>query len=283
MNRNGFITGTITPVGTNERAAILKGLTPEMRAAVGDNARIYEGVAFANEVARNNGDELSLDGLDLTDYRKNPVILTNHGMSNDGFPIGRAVEVNKVDGKLTTRYILAEGDAYADRVAKLIDSGVLRGLSVGWRTIEATPINPADAGDPFAPHRITKSSLLDISVVGIPADPDGLNKPRGLRNGITLDSETFEALLGRIVAKREEGADPAPAADDPGATPEPAATDNSALEKEVADMRADINAIGGALGLEGFITGDPPADDPAEITVDQARENVRKLTENKPK
>ena len=270
MDKIGFLTGSVYRINDDARAAVLDKLTDDVRASVSEDARVYEGVAFANEVARNNGDELSLDGLDLTDYRRNPVILVNHGRTNDGLPIGRAIKTEKTDGKLIVRYVLDEEDDYALRVAKLIDNGTLRGLSVGWRTIEATPIKAEDAGDPFAPHRITKSSLLDISTVGVPADADALNKERGY----TMTRETIDYLFERVAGVSSKA---------PTATPDkpPAKEiDLTDVNRRIDDLRTTIDTIGGALGIEGFIGGGATVKPSEEITVEDARKVLEDLVNN---
>jgi len=54
-----------------------------------------------------------------------------------------------------------------DRYWKLIKAGLVRGLSIGFRSLESQPVSK---GDPYGPRMFTKWEWLELSVVTVPAN-----------------------------------------------------------------------------------------------------------------
>jgi HK97 family phage prohead protease len=50
-----------------------------------------------------------------------------------------------------------------------IKSGLIRGVSIGFRALEAEPVN---SKDPFGPQRFAKTEVLELSLVTVPANAD---------------------------------------------------------------------------------------------------------------
>ena len=137
-----------------------------------EKAGIYSVTIFANELSR-DGVSVDIDGMDFSNYRKNPVVLFAHDYSgktgSSGLPIGRTLRLGCTrDGRIKADFEFLSGDPFADRVRNAWNRGFLRGASIGWRAIEA---RPSERGRGL---RIVKSELIEWSIVAVPADPDAL-------------------------------------------------------------------------------------------------------------
>lgn len=115
------------------------------------------------------GTVLNPKGWDLSAYKKNPVVLWAHMRSE--LPIGTANRV-WVDGdKLKAEFEWVSGDLnpWAQQVKRFYDEKILKGFSVGFRVLDATP--PEKEGDPI---RFNKLELVEFSAVPVPANPEAL-------------------------------------------------------------------------------------------------------------
>ncbi|KAF2991145.1 HK97 family phage prohead protease [Methylocystis sp. MJC1] len=111
------------------------------------------------------------DGCDLTQYRVNPVVLANH---DPNCPIGTAqVEIKNGRVEATIDFAPAGASPKADEYCALAKAGVLNAVSVGFEPTDAEPIR--GGGD-----RIKSWSLLELSLVSVPANPEALVIARSL-------------------------------------------------------------------------------------------------------
>ena len=143
-------------------------------AAIGDSRAvggdIYSVTIFANELSR-DGMSVDLDGMDFSNYEKNPVVLYAHDhmgrTDSGGLPIGRTVRLARTGGgHIKADFEFLAGDAFAERVRNAWEQGFLRGASIGWRPLETRPSGRG--------QRAMRSELLEWSIVAVPADPDAL-------------------------------------------------------------------------------------------------------------
>ena len=126
---------------------------------VADN-KITAAVATTSSVDR-DGDVVDPMGVDLKNFLKNPVLLWGHDAYS--LPIGKVTNVNVSSGDITfdAEFASKEND-FAKKVFDLMKGGFLNAFSIG-----------------FIPHErenevITRSELLEISVVNVPANPEAL-------------------------------------------------------------------------------------------------------------
>jgi HK97 family phage prohead protease len=133
------------------------------------------------------GEIVEPGGWELAAFKRNPIALFNHRPDQ---VVGRWANIRVTAGELLGEFQPAEPGTsrVADEVRKLVAQGVLKAASVGFRAIEAEPLDD----NPRGPKRYTKQELLETSIVSVPANPAALAVARSL--GI---SGEMMALLGK--------------------------------------------------------------------------------------
>jgi HK97 family phage prohead protease/HK97 family phage major capsid protein len=135
------------------------------------------------------GESISASGWKLDDFKRNPIALFNH---RSDFPVGRWHDLKVEDGKLKGRLELAPArtSPRIDEIRKLVDAGVLRAVSVGFRAIDKEPLD--DKADKYSgPFRYLKQELIECSLVSVPANPNALAVAKNLK----ISSETIDAVF----------------------------------------------------------------------------------------
>jgi HK97 family phage prohead protease len=143
-----------------------------------------------------DGEVILPRGVDLGNYRKNPVVLWSH--NPDVPPVGKALWIKPTpNGRgLVARVQFATTDEARD-VCDLYKEGFLSGFSVGFRPLESGP--PTDVEIKARPelagvkrvHR--KAELLEFSAVAIPCNPEALVVAKALRS-TTIQAEVDKAM-----------------------------------------------------------------------------------------
>ena len=165
----------------------------------------------SDETVDRVGDIIRVKGWDLSNYRRNPVVLWSHDGKNVP-PIGRANNVRRRYGpeRLTADIEFAPAEAYefADTIYQLASRGFIRATSVGFlpleteqvdaKTREALGIGPY--GQVFA-----SSELMEISVVAVPANPSALQDGvKALTSEGLLDSGKVARFFNIYPSTHEE-------------------------------------------------------------------------------
>ena len=132
---------------------------------------------ISKEVVDRDGDILRANGVDFTNYMKNPVFLSFHNSRE--FPLGKVVKFwvegyeVKADVYFPPVEELSSNPEQASEKAKLVDftyhcykTGMLNAVSVGFIPLEWTETK--DGWD------ITKWELLEFSAVAVPANQDAI-------------------------------------------------------------------------------------------------------------
>lgn len=134
------------------------------------------------------GDVVDPTGWDLRNFKKNPIALFGH---NSNFPVGKWSDLRIEDGKLKGKLNLAKrGTSYRlDELIGLIEQGILRAVSVGFRPLKAEPMDPER---PYGPQKYLKQELLETSVVSVPANPAAL----ALAKSMNISDETMTLAFG---------------------------------------------------------------------------------------
>lgn len=132
---------------------------------------------ISKEVVDRDGDILRANGIDLTNYNKNPVFLSFHNSRE--FPLGKTekvwVDVDEVKAIVyfPTVEELSTNPEQASEKAKLVDfcyhcykTGMLNAVSVGF-----IPLEWVETENGFD---IQKWELLEFSAVAVPANQDAI-------------------------------------------------------------------------------------------------------------
>jgi HK97 family phage prohead protease len=128
------------------------------------------------------GDVIVQSGIDLTAYRKNPVVLWGH--STD-VPIARAIDIDINGGKLqaTVQFPPEGDDEDSDWVYGKIKAGIVNATSIGFIPRDYEPL---DSKQPWSGFKFIKSELLEFSFVSVPANAGCLIVGRSLFNGLDI-------------------------------------------------------------------------------------------------
>jgi HK97 family phage prohead protease len=183
-------------------AHLRKTFVAEAKAAV-DGERIIDFIISTDAIDR-MGDTISVDGWQLADYRKNPVVLWAHDSSMP--PIAKASNVRVEDGKLKARaeFVTREMSLFGDQIYQMIKGGFLSAVSVGFDPMKWvwSEEDGRTMGIDF-----TQQELLEFSVVPIPANPEALIEARSAGLDISEIEHWAEKLLragNRTVISQEK-------------------------------------------------------------------------------
>jgi len=181
------------------------------------------------------GDIVEPSGWDLKRFKQNPIALFGH---SSAFPIGRWADVRVEDGKLKGRLEMAKaGTSYRlDELRRLIEQGILRAVSVGFRPLKAEPI---DKEKPYGPQRYMKQELLETSLVSVPANPAALAVAKGMKISDDVIDMVFggKAEAGHVVTRGIGGEQAATATHQ-----NPKGHKMSTLSKRIEDSQNLLNA-----------------------------------------
>lgn len=151
-----------------------------------ETAQVSDDLTFVlsdNTVDR-YGDVIEAAGWDLRWFQRNNIALFGH---DSNFPIGTwedvRVEGNKLMGKLK---LAAEGtSARIDELRRLVEQGILKAVSVGFKPVESEPIQRGGV-------RYKKQELLETSLVSVPANPAAL----AIAKSLHVSPETMKMAFG---------------------------------------------------------------------------------------
>ena len=151
-------------------------------------------IASTSDVVRDNM-SVDADGWQLDNFKRNPVFLWSHNYYEP--PIGKVTHIAVEKDNLVADVVFDQDDPNAVLIERKYRSGILNAVSVGFNIIDYTPSNGKEAG------RATKTELLELSGVPVPADPKALaeRQKRALRD-----------LSSELAALSEDDGDPQPPA-----------------------------------------------------------------------
>jgi hypothetical protein len=146
---------------------------------------------YSDESVDSYNSTLRADGYELSDFKRNPVILFVH--NSRGFPVGQdqGVYVDQARRALigTPRFLSAELDPFAAKVGRFVAARILRAVSVGFEPLEWRVNETRDDGQGiFVPVDFTRQLLREVSVCPVPANRNALLDEKRLGEvGLGLD------------------------------------------------------------------------------------------------
>lgn len=118
------------------------------------------------------------DGIDLTDYSTNPVVMAFHEYNR--WPLGHAIAAGVVNGKLMidVEFDPPDVDPEAEKVLRKIDLRTVNAGSIGFMPVEwidkSGMKNELADKYPGAYRVYNKTRLLEFTICPIPANPNAL-------------------------------------------------------------------------------------------------------------
>ncbi len=127
-------------------------------------------VRLTNDTLNSYGYRVLTDGVDITQYERNPILLYMH---NRGKAIGLIKNIKKENGEITGELAFDEATELSTQCKKQWDFGSLRMVSIGFEVIETS-----DAAELIVPGQryatVTKARLIEVSLVDIGANNDAI-------------------------------------------------------------------------------------------------------------
>lgn len=141
------------------------------------------------------GDIVEIEGIELDNFRRNPVVLFMHDHDE---PIAKCPEIGVKDGRLEAVVQFPDEGVSkkSDEVYGLIKAGVLNAVSIGFMPLEWSNL---DDKQPWAGRRFIKSDMMEFSIVSVPANAEALVVERG-----ALGAEQQIALARANLAAAEQ-------------------------------------------------------------------------------
>ena len=135
-------------------------------------------VVISNSRLNSYGFRVLTEGIDLTQYKRNPILLWMHnrpwrGTKDEVMPLG-TVENLRIEGdNLIGTPVFDEKDEFAMKVKAKWDAGIYRMVSAGLDVIEHSN-DPSVLLPGQTRSTITKSKLREVSIVDLGANDDAL-------------------------------------------------------------------------------------------------------------
>lgn len=143
----------------------------------------------SEEITDRDGDVISIDGWDLKNFKKNPVLMWLHMMDGSTLPIGKAngIGIRESGGK---RKLMFEPEFHeitdeARTIKQMFDEGYLRAFSVGFQPKEWEKISQDGEFPPK--YKYTKQELIEISAVPIPSLPTAVIVSESEKKGFNMN------------------------------------------------------------------------------------------------
>lgn len=181
----------------NTLAATRQIYIPVERSVSGDGE--YSAM-ITTETLDRYGSVVVADGIQTSNYLRNPVVLANHEYSIEGI-VGktRKLEVMPKKGIAATwNFLSPDINPKADMARRMWDEGFLNATSIGFLPLEMESL---DSNDPLSAPMYTKSDMFEFSLVAVPANPDALRLAMsGVLDGVLVP----QVRAGRVLSAENE-------------------------------------------------------------------------------
>jgi hypothetical protein len=133
----------------------------------------------SDESVNSYGFRVLTEGIDTSDFEKNPVMLYDHlrlgsqANGNPMLPIGKWTKLRKQGNAMLVDPEFDDGDSFAMDVKRKVEKGILSATSIGFDIIEISE-DPAYMLPGQVLPTITKSKLKEISIADIPVNANAV-------------------------------------------------------------------------------------------------------------
>lgn len=174
-------------------------LPVEVKVVDKDNGTL-EAIFSTQDVDR-HGDTVIQEGWDLTNFKKNPVILNSHNYGDAAEVIGKAsnvrIEKKKLIGNIT--FAINENPK-AKVIFDLYSNGFLSAFSVGFIPSKFKE----DKNGNVDWYIIEEAELLEVSAVSVPANARALAKKKGIEVDVLEEEPEVPEEKDEDVAEEDE-------------------------------------------------------------------------------
>lgn len=132
-------------------------------------------VIISTEAVNSYGTRVLTSGIDLSQFKRNPVLLWMHRRSWEpgAMPIGRIENIRIEEGRLIGTPVFDQNDPQAKQIESKWENGFLRMASAGLEILE-TNADPEDALPGQTRATVTRSKLIEVSIVDIGGNDEAL-------------------------------------------------------------------------------------------------------------
>lgn len=150
-----------------------------------DEDRTFDVIATTQDPDRDN-EIIKVNGWDIKNWEKNPVILANHNYTIESI-IGKGLKFYTSNGKKRLKGVFSKTNPLGVLARNLYNEGMLKTVSVGFIPLKR---NEQDY------KIIEKAELLETSFVAIPCNP----------NAVSLDEKLYEEAVTKwlIIEEKEQ-------------------------------------------------------------------------------
>src|SRR5437899_4618563 len=169
MNTLSDLTHRLITLSTGQKG--VRTQLPVQVSVPADTAAPVIDIRVSDETLDRYGEIITASGWPLDNYRKNPVIQNAHQYGDVIFTLGKAVQTEVVGSALVQRWEFAvEANPFARVAYGLYRGGFLNSASVGFIPMRWENGNEKTAWS----RKYLEQELLEVSAVGIPANPNAL-------------------------------------------------------------------------------------------------------------
>ena len=147
-----------------------------------EDKEVYRFCISSQEIDR-DGDIVIQSGIKYDDYINNPVVFWGHEW--DSVPIGKVVAVTYDETELKTYAdVILGSTTRAQEIETLVKEGIIQATSIGFR------IKDWDYDEELDAFVMKETELLELSLVGLPANPDAVGVETVEGKDLEEDEET---------------------------------------------------------------------------------------------
>jgi len=161
-------------------------------------------VRLSDESINGNGFWVKTEGIDISLFTQNPIMLYNHVRWDDKqLPPGKWIDIKVENGELTAEPYFDEKDPFAVSLKEKFEQGIINMVSIGGEIVE-TSEDPAQLKPGQRYGTITKMLLKEVSFVDVGSNRNCVRLYDKMGTVINLEDGKEHAQLRLIEPKEPE-------------------------------------------------------------------------------